>query len=59
MAWSKDGKQIVVAGGDNAVHVIDPINGKEVWKGIDASSSPRAYRAIFCDEYIVSVGFAR
>ena len=59
MTWSRDGKKIVVAGGDNCVHVIDPIQGNEVWKGKDANSSPRAYRAIFCGEYIVSVGFAR
>jgi len=59
MAWSRDGTQIVVAGGDNCVHVIDAIQGTEVWKGKDANSSPRAYRAIFCGENIVSVGFAR
>jgi len=59
MAWNRDGNQIVVSGGDNCVHVIDPIQGNEVWKGNDANSSPRAYRAVFCGEYIISVGFAR
>lgn len=58
-AWSRDGKTIVVAGGDNYIHVINPRDGTEIFLGSEANSSSRVYRAIFCGEKIVSVGFTR
>jgi len=58
-SWNREGTKIVVAGGDNAVYVIDPREDKVLWKGKDANSSSRAYRAIFCGELVVTVGFAR
>ena len=60
MSWDQHGNRIVVAGGDNSIHVIDALASKEIWTGKEANSSPRGYRAIFCGkELVVSVGFAR
>jgi hypothetical protein len=49
----------VVTGADNVVHVINAHTQNEIWKGREANSSTRGYRAIFCGELVVSVGFAR
>lgn len=59
MSWNKDATKIVVTGGDNSIHVINPLTSEELWTGKDANSSPRGFRAVFCGELIVSVGFAR
>jgi hypothetical protein len=60
MSWDQQGRRIVVAGGDNSIHVIDALTSEEIWTGKEANSSPRGYRTIFCGkELIVSGRFAR
>jgi len=55
---------VVIAGDDSCVHVIDPRipqddGAGELFKGKEANSSPRGFKALFCGNNIVSVGFAR
>ena len=55
---------MVIAGDDSCVHVIDPRipqddGAGELFKGKEANSSPRGFKALFCGNNIVSVGFAR
>ena len=55
---------MVIAGDDNCVHVIDPRipqdeGAGELFKGKEANSSARGFKALFCGNNIVSVGFAR
>lgn len=48
-----------IAGADNCVHVLDPRKDEEIWRGKDANTSTRPFRAIFAGDYIISVGFTR
>jgi hypothetical protein len=59
MQWSRDGREIIVAGGDNSIHIINPRSNKEIYTGSTANSSPRAFRAIFSGDNVISIGFAR
>jgi coronin-7 len=61
MAWNSDGTRLVVSGGDNAVHVLDPRreDDHQIWVGTHANSSTRAFQPFFCGDLVVSIGFAR